>query len=442
MGCLLGWLCCTAAGQTSAPYVPKHPSDSWYTLLTRGGMKRSQQGWYMNLPNGLQDLIVMNYIDGYSYGPHAIWGHVNQDRSRWELEETLRWAESRERWVAKAALRYVWPVEWQSYISVYGGQHMEDFDEDPVMPQQQSLMASGLFGWNHNKLLERTQAGIKFSTAVTVSTLLTADLRWERRRGKENLRNRNMFGTPAESNVPRIRNGSDEPELTLYGGPVDAELAKACLQFDFMSDPTLYVVDDMVSMLSSQSPHYCLKLDFGQGVGAQYRNMRFISLDMSVRQSLALARDYDQLRYYLSAGAMLTHGDVGLADWHHLDASRFWWQRSDGLTRFALLDNYELSSDRWWSEAHVEWSSERMLLTRLTEVAGLRERVQIHVAQVASHPVHCEYRYGWDLFGQLGLDVTFGFDDFRSAGAALGLTLNLQQVQKELDALKQRTPVR
>ncbi len=133
---------------------------------------------------------------------------------------------------------------------------------------------------------------------------------------------------------------------------------------------------------------------------------------------------------------MFRHGEVGLADWHHLDASRFWWQRSDGLTRFALLDNYELSSDRWWSEAHAEWSSEYMLLTQLVEMGGLRETMQLHVAQVAGHQTHWEYQYGWDLLGQLRLGVNVGFNNLSWAGVAFGLTLNLQQVQKDLDAYR------
>ena len=423
-----------ASGQTAAPYVGQRTSDDWHTLLTQGGIRRSQSGWYMQLPNGLSDLLVMNFVDGYSVGPHAIWGHVNQDRSRWELEETLRWTENRKRWVGKASLRYIWPVEWQSFISIYGGQHMEDFDEEPLMPQHHSLMASGLFGWNEYKLLERTQAGVRVSSAVATSMLLTGDVRWERRREKENNRKRNAFGVEAESNVPRIRYESgdrvdesliESDRLRLYQGPVDAELMKASIQMDLLQDPTLYVIDDMTGMLVSHRPHYTAKLDMGHGVGHRWSDMRFLSLDLSMMQAVALTRELDQIRYKVGAGAMWKHGEVGLADWHHLDASRFWWQRSDGLTRFALLGNYELSTDQWWSEAHVEWSSMNMLLTHWTMTPELRETLQLHVAKVADHPVHWEGQYGWDMVGQLKLGVTVGFDGMNYSGVAFGLTLQI-----------------
>lgn len=423
---LLCMLPLSASGQTSVPYVKPKVSDGWYDVLTKGGMRRNSSGWYMQLSGGIQDLIVMNYVDGYSYGPHAIWGHVNNDRSRWELEETVRWASGREQWVAKGSLRYIWPVEYQSFVLLYGGQHMEDFDEDPIMPQQHSLMATGIFGWNHYKLLERTQLGVRASTALNEELQWTADVRWERRVPKENTRWHNVFGALAESNVPRIRDAAHEPELTLYDGPIEAELMKMSMQLDFQHDQRLYVLDDMTASRLSTLPLYSLKIDLGQGLGQKWKEMRFLSLDLSMKQSIVLERGGDHFRYQAGAGMMWSQGEVGLADWHHLDASRFWWQRSDELTRFALLDNYELSSDRWWSEAHAEWSSDCLLLTQLTEISGLCETLQLHVAQVARRQTHWEYQYGWDFFSQIKLGVHVGFNNLKYAGVLFGMTLNLQ----------------
>lgn len=425
-----------ALGQTALHYVKPHASDPWNTLLLHGGMKRNEGGWYMQLPNGIHDLLVMNYVDGYSYGPHAVWGHFNKNHSRWELEETVRWAESRNRWVAKAELRYVLPAEWQSSVSVYGGQHMEDFDENPIMTLQQSLMATGIFGWNSYKLLERTQAGLHMTTPVTGYLQLTGDMRWERRRSKHNSRSRNLFGKWAESNVPRIRDEADEPSLALYEGPVEAELLKASLQLDLQRDITIYVIDDLTSLRVSPEPLYSLRLEMGQGIGSRWQKMRFLSLDLGVRHTIRLNRRVDRLKYYASCGAMIHNGEVGLADWHHLDASRFWWQSTEGLTRFALLDNYELSSNRWWSELHTEWSTDHLLFTRLTRTEGFRETLQFHLAKVAGRQTHWECQYGWDLFGQLGLGISVGYNNIKCAGVAFSMMLNLQKVQDKLNALQ------
>lgn len=415
-----------AVGQTTTDLQPSSSAAKIERLAeTLKHLEVCRGPHRFSLPNGLSDLLSMNYVDGYSFGPHFVYSYTMTDRCRWEIEPTLRWASGRDQWVGKASLRYFWPVEQQRYVELYGGQTMEDFDEQPAMPMQHSLMASGLFGWNHYKLLERTQAGVRVSSAVNGALLLTGDVRWERRRAQENSRDKNVFGATAESNVPRIRDVNDEPALTLYDGPVNAELVKVGLQLDFMQHKTLYVVDDVTAFAFSHMPHYSLKLDMGQGVGKECSDMRFISLDLSMQQLIRLEREHDRLRYYVGAGAMWHQGEIGLADWHHLDASRFWWQRTDGLTRFALLDNYELSTDRWWSEAHVEWSSPCMLLTRLMRDDTFRETLQLHIAQVADRQTHWECQYGWDLARQMQLGVTVGFDRMKYSGVTFGFMLPL-----------------
>ena len=414
-----------AVGQTTTDLQPSVPTTKIERLAEAVKHSEVHRGAHrFSLPNGWSDILSMNYVDGYSFGPHFVYSYMMADRSRWEIEPTVRWASGRGQLVGKASLRFFWPVAQQRFISLYGGQTMEDFDEQPAMPIQHSLMASGLFGWNHYKLLERTQAGVRVSSPVGGSLQVTGDVRWERRLAKDNSRAENIFGAKAESNVPRIRDAHHEPALTLYDGPVDTELVKVGLQLDFMQHKTLHVVDEVTAFAFSHMPHYVLKVDMGQGVGREWSDMRFVSLDLSVQQLVPLL-DYDRLRYYVGAGALWHQSEIGLADWHHLDASRFWWQRTDGLTRFALLDNYELSTDRWWCEAHVEWSSPCMLLTQLTRDDAFRETLQLHVAQVADHQTHWECQYGWDLAQQMQLGVTVGFDRMRYAGMAFAFTIDL-----------------
>ena len=423
-GSLLFLLPQGAMGQTTVALQPSSPAERLEKFAEKVRHTEWQQGPHrLTLPNGVSDVLSMNYVDGYSVGPHFIYSHLNNDRSGWEVEPTVRWAFSRNCMVAKASLRYLWPVEQQRFVALYGGQTMEDFDEEPVMPMQHSLMASGLFGWNHYKLVERTQAGLRASTPMGGALQLTGDVRWERRRAKQNHTGHNLFGVEAQSNVPRIRDVADEPHLTLYDGPVEAELVKVGLQLDVLANKVLYVQDEWTAVALSSSPHFILKAEAGQGVGQRWSSMRFASLDFGVRQALKLERWEDQLRYHLGLGAMWHEGEVGLADWHHLDASTFWWQCTDGLTHFALLDNYELSTDRWWSEAHVEWSSPCMLLTQLTQTSDFRETLQLHLAHVAGRQTHWECWYGWDLLGQMKLGVTLGFDNWRYAGMAYGLVL-------------------
>ena len=82
-------------------------------MLYDGGMTRTASGqWYMEIPDGINDLSVMNFVDGYSFGPHAIFGYMLPSRQRFEVEETVRWAVSREACRTCRDGRTTW---WTSY---------------------------------------------------------------------------------------------------------------------------------------------------------------------------------------------------------------------------------------------------------------------------------------------------------------------------------------
>lgn len=430
---LLSLLPVVADGQTNAsipsdqpmrPRVLQKQGAPWWQTLYQGGMSRAGQ-WYVDIPDGLGDFIVMNFVDGYSYGPHATFGYIASDRSRWELEETVRWASAREVWMAKGALRWLSPAELGIIAEVYGGRHTEDFDRHPSMPTSHSLMATGLFGWNHYKLLERSDAGVRLDFPLGGAIDLKLQAGWERRKAMSNHKRTNVFGAHAQSNEPRLRDGRTASREVLYDGPVDGELALLSAEVNVQGGRRLYVYDDMTSRLESAYPLFSLRADAGMG------RWHYLSLDLSVRQDVAMPLSSDRLQYMVSGGAIFRHGEIGLADWHHFDASCFWWQDKPQLTRFVMLDNYELSTDSRWLEGHAEWSSgSSMLLTRAVRNPGLvREYLQLHAVKVPTHRVHCELQYGIEFVQTLRLGVAVGFDGKTCRGAAFTMSLDIQSAR-------------
>ena len=403
------------------PYVRQKPGDRWTQVLSEGGMIRQPGSpWYLTMTNGLSDLMVMNYVDGYSFGPHSTLGYIGRNRQRWELEETIRWAGSRNTWLAKGALRWYNPIEQGVMLELHGGRHTEDFDHEPTMMTEQSLLATGLFGWNHYKLLERTDVGLRFALPLNQTIDLKGGLSWERRRAMTNHKETNVFGVRAESNEPRLRYGNTASDLVCYDGPIDGDMALLSLELQWSPNRLVYVFDDMTSRSATNLASWTLRTDVGMG------KWHYASLGLSVKQNLDLSRrDDDIVRYSLSAGGILKHGEIGLADWHHLDASRFWWQGKESLTRFVLLDNYELSTDRQWFDAHVEWCSDMMLLTQwIQESQLMREYIQAHLAKVPQHRTHWELQYGIELIQYWRLGVAIGWDGLTCRGAAFTMTLD------------------
>lgn len=445
---LLFLLPMVAQGQTapsSAPVrrTPSHVRQkegvSWGKMLWKGGMTRWDDGhWYLQMPGGYGDLIVMNFVDGYSYGPHATIGYINDNRNRWELEETLRYASGREAWLAKGALRWYAPIERGTMIEVHGGRHTEDFDRDPVMDMSHSLMATGIFGWSHYKLLERTDVGIRTSFALCNDVTMTAAMSLEKRRKMHNHKSTNFLGIHAQDNAPRVADQEGRllsylgsaPDGSNMPGRINDKVALLSLELDYRPQTLRMLYDDMTCRLGSLSPQFVLKMDMGAGspIGEGGSDFSYLSVDLRVKQYFAPNRRQDRLGYMVSAGKTFKHGEIGLADWHHFDASRFWWQGSDVITHLALLDNYELSTDQWWTEGHAEWESDRMLLTQWTRNPDLlKEYLQVHAVKVPDRRMHTELQYGVNLVNKLRLGMVIGWDDNHYRGMAFTMVLNLQQ---------------
>lgn len=427
---LLSLLPMVAEGQTSASYqgndtrmpvVKMHSGDSWLGMLWKGGMVRSERGdWFLSMPDGVNDLFSMDFVDGYSVGPKMTLGHFGTDRSRWELDECVRWAFSRRALMAKGALRWRSAVERATMLELYGGQYAENFDRDPALLRAQQDLAAGLFAWNHDKLLERTDAGLRVALPLNNDLTLRAEAGWERRRRLENHRRTNMFGAHPQSNDPRIRCGASADELTLYEGPVDGQLGRVGLQLEYTPQAKHYVFDDMTCQTGTHLAIFGLNAELGAGT------WHFASLELNVRQTLSLGFENDILTYRAAAGGILKHGELGLADWHHLDASSFFWQRDNKLSRFVMLDPYELSTDEAWAEGHVEWNSGKMLLSRLAKQPGvLDDYVQLHAVKVAGRPLHYEAQYGLNLMKVMRLGVAVAWDDLHWRGAAFTMSLDV-----------------
>ena len=430
------------AQQEHAVLLPERPATPWADFAMEGGLRRWGD-WYWMQRDGVSDLVSMNYVDGYLWGPSGttLGRLLGPSCARLELRPTVRYADARRAWVAHGALRYVLRPERFAWLEAFGGQGTDDFDAAPVLAEPWRGVASAIFGRNDFKLYERTAAGVRASFAAGRALQLSGRLSYEGRRRLENHRRRNLFRTVGAPNVPQVR-GRDASDGTWWLRRRE-RLLRLDVQADYVPGRMLYVMDDLTTLAHTAPPTFTLRAEVGTGLdggddGSGHRGS-FLSLEARVAQTLTPPSGPHAWRYLVSAGAFpLRHG-ASLPDWHHLDASSFWWQRPEprpatagpadtrdmgDLTRLRLLTAYELSTDRAWAEAHFEWNSTCMALGRLVQDDALREFLQLHLAQVASAPLHTELTYGIDLGRQLRLSATVGLDGGTWDGAAFTLSIS------------------
>lgn len=422
-------------GQT----IKRYESDGWWNALTQGTIIRTydlveecnmgnigpetlQRGFvlkrvgrhYMRFDEGIGNLVTFDYVNGYNYGPDMTFGYVSADNSRMELATELRYSDRRNRWSGELEFTYTFPPEYYSWVTLFGRRKTIDYDNYAYTSFGNNSMASTLAGWNGYKLYEAQQIGVKGSTAVSGDFQIEGAVWHEKRWQLENHRQRNLFRVKGEDNLPRLR-GIDLSDSRMQWG--QQKLWRADAALEYTPNRRIVCYNDLRTETLTGNPTFRLGAQSGWG------DIKYLAIDLSVKQEIG--DDRQCFRYYVDAGFYpVGQHEIWVIDMHHFDATHMAYQRKDNLIWFSLLSNYEMSSPNSWAEAHAEWSSCKMLLTRFVDDSALKEYVQLHIATVEDYHSHTELSYGFDLSGLMRIGCSLGFDGTNFDGIGLNLVFS------------------
>lgn len=424
---------------TSTPsrvlHLNKKPGVGVWQLLNGGGMYR-QGDSYLTLSSGIGDLIGLNAVDGVSVGPHFVAGKVLSDGARFEVEPLVRYSLARNKLLGYAKVRYYFPLQTSSMIELLGGRYSADFDSESMMSNDHAELAGALFGWNHQKYYDLAHFGFNITTPLSDDLQTHFGWQWQRRSRLDNHQNRTLFGHIYQDNLPRN-----------YRHPIDSWMTDSVLNFptqklwlwklrlDYRHDARLLIADDMTSELRSRYPTFSLSFDAATSPGKKDVHFwRYGKVELAIRQSVEY--EYSRWQYFAGIGTFISPRDVMLVDYKHFDAADYVWQERNTLTWFALLSNYQFSTDRRWVELHGEWMSSRMLLSRLFNHGESRlvfrpawtEYLQWHALQVPHARFYSEIAYGWDFWRAMRIGVVCGFKAMQYDGIALQVVLDLKNM--------------
>lgn len=428
---LLSLLPMAVVGQTAAslesaygnhnPQIREAKSTNGWKGWWDGELQRTKNGWFLLMPSGIGNMVAWNYVDGYCVGPHATIGHIQKNSSRWEIEETVRRSFDRKTWLMKGALRWYAPITHGTMIELRAGRHSVDFDHNSAIPVGHTSMLASVFGYNHSKMLERTEAGLQIELPMGAGLDLKGNVSWEQRKALENCTSRGIFGIRAQDNTPRIREPHSVRTMTRYEGPIDGEMTLVNLQLTYQPNRTLYIVDDMHSFMQSASPKVQLNADAGYG------DWKYLTLGLQVSHTIPVReRNISEFSYLVGAGNTFKDGELGLVDWHHFDATRYWLQPAAQLSRFSMLGNYELSTDRHWVEGHLELKG-NWLLAKNDPTAS--DVLQVHMLAVPSHRFYYEWQYALEVeSARLGLG--FSMDGLKIHRWGIVVSMDIEQTRK------------
>ena len=134
------------------------------------------------------------------------------------------------------------------------------------------------------------------------------------------------------------------------------------------------------------------------------------------------------LSYLTSGGGFLGKKNMYFIDYKHFMGNEFFFQMSDPLAHFRMLPYYKYSTSSWFAEAHVLWTLQRFLFTRMefVRLTGVKETLQIHYLSAPTVKHYTELVYGFDdvlRVGRLELVGQFHGVHFQSIGFRIGTAL-------------------
>ncbi|HEV7350003.1 DUF5686 and carboxypeptidase regulatory-like domain-containing protein [Telluribacter sp.] len=137
------------------------------------------------------------------------------------------------------------------------------------------------------------------------------------------------------------------------------------------------------------------------------------------------------LQYALSGGGFLNTRRLFFPDYRHFMGNEFFFQTGNQLTNFRMLPYYEYSTREGFLQAHLLWSTQRFLITRLPflRLAGLKETLQAHYLTTPRAGHYTELVYGVDgLLRLFRVEVVSQFkgNQYQGVGFRVGTTINIR----------------
>ncbi|MDH6355227.1 hypothetical protein M2132_001565 [Dysgonomonas sp. PH5-45] len=172
------------------------------------------------------------------------------------------------------------------------------------------------------------------------------------------------------------------------------------------------------------------KLLYSEGFSGWHSNSsRFRKLQGEIRQGIKLGY-FSYLAYSVEGGAFLGNkSKTHFADYKHFDATDYVVMRKSAYSSFLLIDSYEASTNDYWVQTQLNYSSQYLLLKRLPFLQRklFRENLHLKALHTPNLKYYSEVGYSIDLLGFLncGIFASFKKFDYDKFGVRLSIRTGL-----------------
>ncbi|WP_247234309.1 DUF5686 and carboxypeptidase regulatory-like domain-containing protein [Telluribacter sp. SYSU D00476] len=390
--------------------------------LLMGHQYRFANRHSLTLQSPLQTLIY-NTVEGYAFDASLEWTKRWKDNYRFSLRPLARYSFGRER-LSGTLRTQVGNRKWT--LELEGGEYIYQFNPNNPIPPGLNSITTLLFEQNFMKIYQKQFARADYTYRYLGDILsLTGGLEYARRSELFNLESPSRYIDWRNRGFSPNRPDNIETPDTSF--PTHEALLLD-LNLNLRPWQRYAIRNGQKRYWYNNGPTFQINYRKGIPTGSSAVDYDFVQAGM--RHNLDTG-PRSGIQYALSGGGFLSARRLYFPDYRHFMGNEFFFQTGDQLTHFRMLPYYEYSTRRSFGQAHVLWSTQRFLITRLPflRLAGLKETVQAHYLTTPGAGHYTELVYGVDgLLRLFRVEVVSQFKgtQYQGVGFRIGTVLNIR----------------
>ncbi|TAE18340.1 MAG: carboxypeptidase-like regulatory domain-containing protein [Bacteroidetes bacterium] len=273
-------------------------------------------------------------------------GYGKDNRKFFRILPTLRYGFANQRLQAKIeALYYFQPKKWQ-YVSMAGGQYVEQLARQPFIPPFPNTAYSLLTEQNFLKIYEKTFLQVGYGHRIVKGLRINASAEWNERRPLQNnssykwidVKNRD-FTANAPENVELASTAFEKHQALIVGAVLTINVGEKYA-----------VYPEYTYTLESKYP--TIRLNYRKGLAWAGSDVRYDFLFLQLNDTWSFGM-VGESEWEVEVGKFLNSEKMQFIDYRHFWGNRTLFGRQD-IRQYHLLDYYGYSTREQYLKAHYE----------------------------------------------------------------------------------------
>ena len=334
---------------------------------------------------------------------------LKTDSLHWlKMYPWVKYSFGQERVTWNTVINYDYAPMHRGQLWVNFGQYAEDFYGYPATTPFVNLGYNLLLKENYSKLFHQDYLKIDNLIDIANGLQLITSVKYA---NYEHLNNTSKYSFVKKDDEYPI----NDPINTSLGSDHLKNQKEASFEFGLNYTPAYHYKIEKGHKKMVYSKYPTFKLKYKQGLPDIFNSIsEFSQLDFTIDQTQKWGI-FDEFKYSLNGGYFINHYQNHFSTFKHFNTVETEFEIKSIDNGFALLRHYEASTNKWYAQAHVNYTSSVILLKYLPFFSNRLwlENLYMNYLTTPAYNNYCEIGYGISqifFFAEVG--VYGGFNDF------------------------------